>query len=78
MFIKVNTIVMYDGQEIQINLPNNPSLDIIYKCLHEQMARTFDFRTYIIQLFDSAIGEFFDLNDDGLKSWFCLPLKEKN
>jgi len=69
---------MYDGQQIQINLPDNPSLDIIYKCLHEQMPRTFDFRKHIIQLFDPAIGEFFDLNTDGLKSWLCLPLKEKN
>jgi hypothetical protein len=42
------------------------------------MPRTFDFRTHIIQLFDPTIGEFFDLNDDGLKSWFCLPIKEKN
>jgi hypothetical protein len=74
----VNTTVMYDGQQIQINIPDNPSLDIIYKCLHEQMSRTFDFRTHIIQLFDPTIGEFFDLNDDGLKSWFCLPFKEKN
>jgi hypothetical protein len=74
----VNTTVMYDGQQIQINLPDNPSLDIIYKYLHEQMPRTFDFRKYIIQLFDPAIGEFFDLNTDGLKSWLCLPLKEKN
>ncbi|CAF5009383.1 unnamed protein product, partial [Rotaria sp. Silwood1] len=32
--------------------------------------RTFDFRTYIIKLFD--------LNDDDSKSCFCLPLKEKN
>ncbi|CAF4252633.1 unnamed protein product, partial [Rotaria sp. Silwood2] len=74
----VNTTVMYDGQQIQINLPDNLSLDIIYKCLHEQMPRTFDFRTHIIQLFDPTIGEFFDLNDDGLKSWYCLPFKEKN
>jgi hypothetical protein len=74
----VNTTVMYDGQQIQINLPDNPSLDIIYKCLQEQMPRTFDFRKHIIQLFDPAIGEFFDLNTDGLKSWLCLPLKEKN
>jgi len=73
----VNTTVMYDGQQIQINVPDNPSLDIIYKCLHEQMSRTFDFRTHIIQLFDPTIGEFFDLNDDGLKSWFCLPFKER-
>jgi hypothetical protein len=74
----VNTTVMYDGQQIQINLPDNPSLAIIYKCLNDQMPRTFDFRTHIIQLFDPAIGEFFDLNDDGLKSWLCLPFKEKN
>ncbi|CAF3670362.1 unnamed protein product [Rotaria sp. Silwood1] len=73
----VHTTVMYDGQQIQINLPDNPSLDIIYKCLHEQMPRTFDLRTHIIQLFDPIIGEFFDLNDDGLKSWYCLPFKEK-
>jgi hypothetical protein len=44
---------MYDGQQIQINLPDNPSLDSIYKCLHEQMLQTFGFRRYIIQLFDA-------------------------
>ncbi len=74
----VNTTVMYDGKQIQINLPDNPSLDGIYKCLHDQMPRTFDYRTHIIQLFDPTIGEFFDLNDDGLKAWFSLPLKERN
>jgi hypothetical protein len=74
----VNTTVIYDGQQIQINLPDNPSLDLIYQYLHEQMPRTFDIRTHIIQLFDPTIGEFFDLNDDGLKSWYCLPMKEKN
>ena len=74
----VNTTVMYDGQQIQIHLPDNPSLQTIYQCLHNQMPRNFDFRTHIIQLFDPTIGEFFDLNDDGLKSWLCLPLKEKN
>jgi hypothetical protein len=73
----VNSTVMFDGQQIQIHLPDNPSLEIIYKCLRDQMPRTFDYRTHIIQLFDPTIGEFFDLNDDGLKSWFCLPLKEK-
>lgn len=73
----VNTTVMYDGQQIQINLPDNPSLDFIYKCLREQLPRSFDFCTHIIQLFDPTIGEFFDLNDDGLKSWYCLPYKEK-
>jgi hypothetical protein len=76
--IMVNTTVMYDGKQIQINLPDNPSLDGIYKCLHDQMPRTFDYRTHIIQLFDPTIGEFFDLNDDGLKAWFSLPLKERN
>lgn len=73
----VNTTVMYDGQQIQLSLPDNPSLDMIYKRLREQMPQTFDFRTHIIQLFDPAIGEFFDLNDEGLKSWKCLPYKEK-
>ncbi|CAF3353793.1 unnamed protein product [Rotaria socialis] len=74
----VNATVLHDGQQIQINLPDNPSLDIIFKYLHEKLPRTFDFRTHIIQLFDPIIGEFFDLNDDGLKSWYCLPYKEKN
>ena len=74
----VNTTVMYDAQQIQINVPDNPSLDLIYKCLREQMPRTFDLHRHIIQLFDPAIGEFFDLNEEGLKSWFCLPLKEKS
>ncbi|CAF1081738.1 unnamed protein product [Adineta steineri] len=73
----VNTTVMYNGQQIQINLPDNPSLDMIYKCLNEQMPKTFNFRTHIVQLFDPTIGEFFDLNDDGLRSWVRLPLKEK-
>ncbi|CAF5172778.1 unnamed protein product, partial [Rotaria magnacalcarata] len=74
----VNATVLHDGQQIQINLPDNPSLDIIFKYLHEKLPRTFDFCTHIIQLFDPTIGEFFDLNDDGLKSWYCLPYKEKN
>ena len=74
----VISTVMYDGQQIQINLPNNLSLEMIYKCLSEHLPRTFNFRAHIIQLFDPIIGEFFDLNDDGLKSWSCLPAKEKH
>ncbi|UJR09280.1 hypothetical protein I4U23_013525 [Adineta vaga] len=74
----INTTIIYDGEQIQIKLSDNPSLDTIYKYLHEKLPRTFDFRTHIIQLFDPAIGEFFDLNEDGLRSWLCLPYKERN
>lgn len=73
----VNTTVIYDGQQFQIHLPDKPTLDSIYQQLHEQFSRTIDFRKHIIQLFDPTIGEFFDLNDDGLKTWKNLPLKER-
>lgn len=73
----IATTVMFDGKQIQLNLPDYPSLQIIHKYLRDYLPRTFDFRRHIIQLFDPTIGEFFDLNDDGLKSWLCLPIKEK-
>ena len=73
----VNTTVMFDGKQMQLNLPDYPSLQVIHKYLHDHLPRTFDFRRHIIQLLDPTIGEFFDLNDDGLKSWLCLPIKEK-
>ena len=72
------TVVVYDGQQFQIHLPDNPSLDSIYQQLHDQFSRTIDFRKNVIQLFDPMIGEFFDLNDDGLKAWKNLPLKERS
>ncbi|CAF1317742.1 unnamed protein product [Adineta ricciae] len=74
----INTSIIYDGQRILIKLPDNPSLDTIYQYLREKLPRTFDFHTHIIQLFDPAIGEFFDLNDDGLRSWLCMPHKERS
>ena len=74
----INTSIIYDGQQILIKLPDNPSLDTIYQYLQEKLPRTFDFHTHIIQLFDPAIGEFFDLNDDGLRSWLCMPYKERS
>ncbi|CAF4432429.1 unnamed protein product [Rotaria sp. Silwood2] len=49
----MNTTGIYDGEQIQLNIPDNPLLNIICKCLHEQISRTFDFRIDIIQLFDS-------------------------
>lgn len=74
----INTTVIYDNQPIQMSLPDHASLETIYKYLRDQLPRTFDFRTHIIQLFDPAIGEYFDLNDDGLRSWQCLPFRERN
>lgn len=74
----VNTTITYDEQQIQINLPDNPSLDTIYKYLHDYLPKTFDFRSHIIQLFDPTIGEYFDLNEEGLQSWYCLSYREKS
>lgn len=74
----VNTIVTFDGKQIQLNLPEYPTLDLIYKCLQTHLPKSFDLRRHVIQLFDPTIGEFFDLNENGLKSWLCLPMKEKS
>jgi uncharacterized UPF0160 family protein len=73
----INATLIYDGKQIPLNLANYPSLELIYKCLHDKLPATFDIRTHVIQLFDPIIGEYFDLNDDGLKSWLCLPVKDK-
>ena len=74
----VNTIVNFDGKQIQLNLPDYPTLDLIFKFLQTNLPKTFDPRRHVVQLFDATIGEYFDLNDNGLKSWLCLPIKEKN
>ena len=74
----VNTTVIFDGKQIQLNLPDYPTLDLINKALQTNLGKTFDARRHVVQLFDSTIGEYFDLNDNGLKSWLCLPIKEKS
>ena len=74
----INATIIFDGEQLAIHLPDHPSLDSIYQYFHEHLSRRCDFRKHIIQLFDPTIGEFFDLNDDGLKAWKALPLKEKN
>ena len=74
----VNTTVIFDGKQIQVNLPDYPTLDLIHKALQTNLPKTFDARRHVVQLFDPSIGEYFDLNDNGLKSWLCLPVKEKS
>jgi len=73
----INASVIYHGQQIALNLPDKLSLELIYKILQQQCAQTFDLRTHIVQLFDPIIGEYFDLNEDGLKTWLDLPIKDK-
>lgn len=73
----INASVTYHGQQIALNLPDKLTIEIIHKILQQQFAQTFDLRTHIVQLFDPTIGEYFDLNDDGLKAWFELSTKEK-
>jgi hypothetical protein len=70
----IKATVLFDGQQIAFNLPDSPTIDAI----HKHLPRTVDLRRHVIQLFDPIIGEFFDLNDDGLKSWLRLPSKEKS
>lgn len=74
----INATVIFDGEQCSIHLPDHPSLDSIYQYFQEYFSRRCDFRKHIIQLFDPMIGEFFDLNDDGLKAWKALPMKERN
>lgn len=73
----INASVTYQGQQIALNLPDKLSLELIYKILQQQLVQTFDLRTDIVQLYDPIIGEYFDLNDDGLKTWLDLPSKDK-
>lgn len=74
----IKTTVTSDGKQIFFNLPDKPSVELIFKSVKDYLPKSLDFNRNVIQLFDPTIREFFDLDDEGLRSWLALPMKEKN
>lgn len=74
----IKATVNYDGKQAILSLPDYAKVDTIIKCLYENLSKSVDFQRHVVQLYDPTIGEYFDLNDEGLKSWSNLSMKEKN
>ncbi|CAF0818486.1 unnamed protein product [Didymodactylos carnosus] len=68
--------ILFNERQVNCLLPQNPSVDEVYDTIAHNLPSATK-QENIVQLYDPALEEYFDLNEDNLQSWMSMSSKYK-